>query len=729
MYFKDSCITKLSPFSCIEESTALPSNIFPAYIGSGNSIMSIDASGLQVLNHGVQKAFGSMPDAGDMYVVSHGMLSDRIDKMNILPYGFFSWDMDFNDLVINAENLQSEASSWTRKLFLDEGRIVTTMLINNYIKLEIEVIMPLKKNCIVMNVRIKGYDYSNRPIEPAKNGKMGLWLNMTTRNGKPIYDKGTLSNDTLSVCVNGFKEYEYDMKFTSSTNSELTFEADRLGFAFDIEAGNSIKEYSFVVDFDGVIGIKDIELLLINNVIDRKTEYEKLAKIEGLDVVEDFLYNNTHYLLMSCFNMEKGIPIGMPFYFPWCWRCSTFWDSHFVMDGMMRSNAREQADTFLKYINSILKKEGKPFSWMFAYDGTPTVEDDRDIAPLVMCAHAMTAIKHYDYFKDLDILKNYGYEICRRVSEFASVNLFGKNEEGKWILSMPVSGDVVEEAPQEINQTFTVLWFLVIFKKTLEMQKILGLKQNEHIKEIVSNYALERTQDEYLSAKDLTAREQEGASWVPFLLFPTEAMPLIDMDLMNKTRKIYNFPDLYMEKQGSYQPWTEFIQASSDFRRGAIEEGYAMRMLGLTHAFGHGLFSEIGPKQQTVGLPPYISAHGSFLTALISQFITTDIWNNEINIFSKMPIAYKGRTLKIKNVVCSNGFLVSAELNKYSVCVILENKNEQNAFITLPLPEQLDVDSIRVFVNNKQVSYDYEKSNRIIKLNLKLIKNTQIFVM
>lgn len=57
--------------------------------------MSVDSSGLQSLNHGVQHAFGCMPHAGDMYVVSHGMISDHIDPMNVLPIWIFYLEYGF----------------------------------------------------------------------------------------------------------------------------------------------------------------------------------------------------------------------------------------------------------------------------------------------------------------------------------------------------------------------------------------------------------------------------------------------------------------------------------------------------------------------------------------------------------------------------------------------------------------------------------------------------------
>ncbi len=728
MHFKDSCVTHLVPYGCTEESTALPAGIFPVYIGSGNTVMSVDASGLQSLNHGVERAFGAMPGSGDMYVVSHGMLSDHIDRMNVLPYGFLTWEAQLDGMTVDGGSLKDLASVWRRTLDLREGRVVTEMLLGLSARISIGLSMPLGHDCILITVRVKGYDYSNRPITAPKTGEMEIRLDLRTRAGKPVYDRAEQTEDTLRVSVAGHEEYTYGVTFTGDGPEKAEFRDGRFGIRFRIDAADAPCERKFLIDFSEGLTVSDADALTSENRARRAEKFGKRASIEGLEPDEEFIYNNTHHLLMSCFNYDKGLPIGMPFFFPWCWRCSTFWDSHFVMDGMMRSGAREEADAFIRYLHAKKNASGKPYPWMFAYDGTPTVENDRDIAPLVMCAHAMTAIKHYEYYKDPEYLKKYDYEICRDVSIFAARNLFGKDEAGRWILSMPVSGDVVEDAPHEVNQTFTALWFLVIFRKTLEMQEILGIEKDGLLEEITAGYYLEHTGEEYLASRGVGAGES-GASWVPFLLYPTEGMPFVDMDLIDRTREKHNFPDLYMKFQGSYQPWTEFIQASSDFRRGAVEEGYRMRRIGLSHAFGPGLFSEIGPKQQTVGLPPYISAHGSFLTALITQFVTADIWDGPIGIFTHMPEAYRGRPVTVHNVICQNGFAVSAKHDAHSVSAHLTSASASDIEVRVAGPDAADGREPVISIENdggQVCGKTYDPASGVLTVRFTAVKNAII---
>src|SRR6478672_11873967 len=120
--FKDSFVTHVTPWSITEEATALPTTIFPAYIGSGNCIVSIDSSGLQGLNHGVQRAFRPVENAGDLYVIKHGLVSDALSEGNALPLGFLHWEMELDGEVIHSDNLSHNAFMWSRNVFIDEGR-------------------------------------------------------------------------------------------------------------------------------------------------------------------------------------------------------------------------------------------------------------------------------------------------------------------------------------------------------------------------------------------------------------------------------------------------------------------------------------------------------------------------------------------------------------------------------------------------------------------------------
>ena len=101
MYFKDSYVTKITPFSLYEESTAISDCIFPAYVGTSNIILGVDASGLQNFsNNRLQRAFGSVDATGDTYVVANGRMGDHISEKNVLPFGYFTWKIKIKSKMI-----------------------------------------------------------------------------------------------------------------------------------------------------------------------------------------------------------------------------------------------------------------------------------------------------------------------------------------------------------------------------------------------------------------------------------------------------------------------------------------------------------------------------------------------------------------------------------------------------------------------------------------------------
>lgn len=709
MLIKDSNVTKITPFSLHEESTAVSDCIFPAFTGTSNIVLGIDASGLQNFsNKRLQKSFGSVDVTGDTYIVAHGRMGDHLTEKNALPFGYLTWKIKFdNGVEIDPTTQKDELSCWERDLYIDEGRVSTSMLVNYFAHVTFDVSAPFKTNTILVGVNYKPFDYKLLNFVPEKEPEKAtieIALNMVSRQGKKLYDEAELKNGVLSLKVSGYEYYENKIRLTGNNNAKVKLDGDSLKIVFDISA-NETSDLKLVCDFDGILGVESYDKLSAENLKGRRQYFDKVAQIDGVNVKETFLYNNCHYLCMSGFDYTKGLPIGMPFMLPKWWRCSTFWDSHFVMDGLMRSNAKKEADEFVEYLHKSMNKTGKPFPWMFAYDAKPTVDDGHDIAPLVMCAHAMTAIKHYFYFKDKNMLEKHILPIVERVADFGAEVLFSKESDGKYILSIPVSNDVVEDEAQDVNQTFTTVWFLSIFKLCLELQKIAKKRQSTLLKDIVGNYKIEKTEEEYLHCRSIKAEDCEWASWIPFLLYPTEAMPFIDKELFDKTREKYSFTDLYMEKQGSYQPWTEFMQAGSDFRRGAIEEGYNLRKIGISHCFGTGLFCEVGPKQQTCGISPYISAHGTYITAYLYQFVSTDIWTDRVGVFDCLPKAYSECDLRVKGVVCSGGITVDAELSEYSLTVYINSIENKSRTVLLRIPRGLSHDKMRVFCNGEKYGY------------------------
>jgi hypothetical protein len=180
------------------------------------------------------------------------------------------------------------------------------------------------------------------------------------------------------------------------------------------------------------------------------------------------------------------------------------------------------------------------------------------------------------------------------------------------------------------------------------------------IERIAAGITLDRIDGEYLHASDLRAEDLPVASWIPFLLYPTEGTPFVDLELFESTRERYDFTDLYQRKQGFQQPWVCFMQSLSDLRLGDPVRAAASLQTGLDLVFGTGLLCETGPGPETVGLPPYFSAHGSYVVAYLERFVSSSIWDGEVALFAGLSGADSSRTLAVTGARCAGGITVDA---------------------------------------------------------------------
>lgn len=715
--FNDSMIKKLYPYSAIEEATRVPDGIFPVYMGSGKMVMSIDATGMQGLNHGVQNAFGCFSDAGDMYLVKNGMVGNVISESNTIPLGYFDYSITVDGEEYNSLTIVDKCSVWSRETQIDTPSVNTRFLCGWNLCVEIKSWIPYGSTSPVFEFTFRGYDSSNSPIVESRHVELEVRFNLLTRQGRLIYDKVSSDISGFQAEVQGHESYKVSCISSSNNGDKALFTDNALKIKFITDVFEKESRCAFIYSFEEGIVATDstIETLWIKHCSDWMDNYSRHSRIENEDINETFLYNNSLYLLNAGYEADKGYPIGHPFHFPRCWKSSNFWDLHFTIDAIMRSGNKDNAQKVMQFLFNSMKTEGKPFPWMFIYDGTSTIEDIYDIAPLVISTHGMSAIRYFEYYKDANDLRNITFPILTACCDYAIAELMTK-EGDRWIAGKAVSNDVVETVATEINHTYTCLWFVVLLKKASEYAKVLGLEYDKTYDEIVDNFYLEHDDNEYFHCRGESAASLvAGASWVPFMLYPTEAMPVIDFELFKKTREKYNFPDLYLQKQNSYQPWTECIQAQSDHRAGNPENAYVMFRRAMDHTFGVGFFSEIGPRQQTVGLPPYISAHSCYISTYIDMFVNVSIWDSSIKLFTLLPKSCIHKTYSVSNVQNANNiFLLKASYSRHNVFAEFKGMMK-NCDISILGPVGIAPLDMRVFVNGKKVNHIIDAKTKIVK--------------
>jgi len=197
------------------------------------------------------------------------------------------------------------------------------------------------------------------------------------------------------------------------------------------------------------------------------------------------------------------------------------------------------------------------------------------------------------------------------------------------------------------------------------------------------------------------------ASWLPNLLYPTEGLPFLDPERYRRTRAIGSFPELYMQKQGDFQPWGYFWGACSDFRRGDKESAHQLIHDGLQHVYGPGYFCEVGPCQWGGGtIPPYPTPHGAYLTAASEQLLLGSYWENEIGLFTNLPDAWRDRTIHFERLHSGTGVEATATYTQTSLTAVLKGQGRYR--IRCRIPSLLDGQSVQIKIDGKTLLQQIE---------------------
>ena len=153
-----------------------------------------------------------------------------------------------------------------------------------------------------------------------------------------------------------------------------------------------------------------------------------------------------------------------------------------------------------------------------------------------------------------------------------------------------------------------------------------------------------------------------------------------------------------------------------------------MFQLGLSHTFGPGYFSEIGPMQETVGLPPYISAYGTFLNYLASLYVTTDIWDGRLGVFTSLPAELSSKAFQVEGLRCNKGLTLSAARLPGRLEVKLAGRRPGLQMECL-LPSGLDLSDAELYINGYRHCFEViDRRRKILRFQLDLDGTAEIVI-
>ena len=328
--WKNSCVTKLDPWRVVEESTALPMHIHPAFVGSGVLGCGIDSSGLQSLDTELSSAFGVHPGGDSLYVLRHGYIGNAITPKNFLPAGYLSWRLRKGERWIDGRNLLQAASLWHRTVDLRTASVETEMLLDRELRLRIRLFSPIGGNTVYIEVGLRGYDTRNRPLAKPIPIELSVDLNLVLRNGGPIFTRIETAGDAVTLDAVGHEKYSLRYRWQHDPAWRITHSENTYGLAYAGEIGNSETVLHGAIDFAAPPSPTNWNHTNSwqQHCSDWKVYWAQMASIEIGDVEREFLFANSLYLLRSGHDCAQGGTAQFLIQHQPGWHACTFWDMH-----------------------------------------------------------------------------------------------------------------------------------------------------------------------------------------------------------------------------------------------------------------------------------------------------------------------------------------------------------------------------------------------------------------
>lgn len=666
--FRDSCVTAVAPMRLVEEAATVPLYALPAFVGSGVMGVGLDASGLQGLDAQVAPQFGLSPDTDDLYIFRQGFISRHLglgggkDGENLMPFGYLVWTAMVGGKRIDAQTLSADGALWRREVDLERGWVETAIVLHGRVRLRIRVFASFGFSRLCLEVGLAGYDRKNQPLQAPVPVEIQIGLCLALRDGRPIFDTAQYRDGNLLAEVKAREPYLVSYRWHAGP--ELTTVREELfyGLQFAGTAENVEQTFRMALDIDrpGQTAAWDAESCRQAHETDWKAFWSRTARIETGNVLREFLFNNSLYLLRSGHEYVRGASGALLLWHQPGWHgCCFGWDMSVVIDGLLRAGMIEPAADYIRWLVRVMRSEGRPFPWMMTYDGASPIPAENDPAVLVNLASAMTAVRVYRATGDEALFREAVWPICNRVCAYM-LGLF-KQEGDRFIMATPVGHDIGEMTEPLVNETFTAVWTVSLLAQSLALADKHHLAPDWRVRarDVVHRAFFEHDGEEYLHARGVPIPACSFASWMPFLLYPTEGLRFLDTARFNRTRQRYEFVDLYWEKQGDTQPVCYFLEALSDYRREAESEADVLIEAGLDHVHGPGYFAEVGPMQWGISsLPPYPFAHGAYLIASVEQIFAGAFWDDSVDLFRFLPPAWRSRAVQARNLHSGNGVVL-----------------------------------------------------------------------
>jgi hypothetical protein len=208
-----------------------------------------------------------------------------------------------------------------------------------------------------------------------------------------------------------------------------------------------------------------------------------------------------------------------------------------------------------------------------------------------------------------------------------------------------------------VNEAGTVVIFDTVLRKAIEYSSLLDAdsEQREKWQELVDGMVFFEANGRYLAHR----RAPDGARTSPWFsngLYLGEAQEYLDIEMFRRT--VDSEPPL----THCNWAWLNSAAASSQLRLGRPDRAEQHLVDTLEHRIhGPGYFEEMAPSG-VAALPPFATAHGSFVTAMCEQIVLSDFWRPAIAVGVGLPTRLRSRRIAFHGMRAIRGVIVSGTL-------------------------------------------------------------------
>ncbi|HUU68312.1 MAG TPA: hypothetical protein VM186_02210 [Planctomycetota bacterium] len=747
MIFQHSAVTSVAPWQAEETAARMPADIHPAFLGSGNVAFGLDATGMQGLDARVME----QPEVVSMWHMTTHLSDDlmirhaatlskhyRIEHdtfardvrvpwgsgWGLLPAGFFDYALTIDRERYEPADLLRAAANWRRTFNPLTGTCTTAFdVAGTRITWEAAIAPGSELACFPLTVasldgKTHDVDVEVRVHCRTRRGEAiatGALVHTEAEGNTCVQWAATDSSSAAPLKAPYWLSWGIGMDQPTRHTWDGTTLSSRARATVDADASAHIAVALFFGCSQAGAGThQDAELALhdyrhdpraaLNRAQEGWRQYfADAATFSAGHPQMEFVYHTNQYLMAAGADWAHGIPCN--YLWNQNFQGSTFWDSYFMVEGMLRAGHVDRVRPFIRWLAETAMQEGRPFYWIHYYDGEPWADD---VAYQVMAAHAGSAILYYEYTRDQEALRKWVYPIAKRVALYTRERLIGQFD-GLWRFKVIMSGDVTGDDKPGTRETGVLAWLVVAMAKAVEYGRRLG--EDAAVLAPLAEVVESTRQHPYDWSTPVM-----WWSWLPYI---TNADPFYDREAWKRgiADALLGAGVRHMRYNDIGQPWGAFSAATSCLINGLPNAALSYLENGLHKVYGLGAFCEFRyDKNENAGIAPLPTASGAYLSAIGAIFAHGTIWDDGIRVLDSLPSTWMSRPVRFANIRTPNGATISGESAPDRVCVTVQT--DRTRTVTLGVPVRLWGVPLTLTVNGASVSPAISPDGRSVEFRV-----------